>query len=188
MRKIKLKKWSLIVLVILIGFSLVVLKLNTKNKSFPQDENLKLEAFLQANNKKGGSFECKYNHIYDGSYNRRPNSQQYVRVQFKNGTILISGSERSAIDAWDLPFKYTFNEKTKTLKSEGVVKYYLVNKRKIIIGDDPESHVGPIRTPIKNMSYQLQIKFEFYPIYLDHFYVDIKAKSNDGDLKVGIFC
>jgi len=63
-----------------------------------------------------------------------------------------------------------------------------VNKRKIIIGDNPESHVGPIRTPIKDMPYKLQIKFEYYPMFLDHFYVDVRSTSEDGDLNVGISC
>jgi len=188
MKKDKIKKWSVFILIILTLCYLIISILRPQNKNLSIADNLKLEAFLQANNKRGGSFECKYNHVYDGSYNRRSNSQQFVRVQFENGTLLISGSERSVMDAWGLPFKYVFDAKTKTLKSEGVVKYYLVNKRKIIIGDNPESHVGPIRTPIKDMPYKLQIKFEYYPMFLDHFYVDVRSTSEDGDLNVGISC
>lgn len=182
----RIKKWF--VLTALIVLSISVLYLKSQTKRLPEDSNLKLETFLHENGKKGGIFQCKYSHVYDGPYKAIPNNHQYVRLQFKNGTLLISGSERSVMDAWDLPFKYTFDEKTKTIKSEGVVKYYLVNNRKIIIGDNPENHVGPIRSSIKNMAYQLQIKFEFYPVYVNHFNVDIKAKSDDGDLTVGISC
>lgn len=182
------KKWLIFGLLLFAIFSLIIFKHKIQTPDIANNDNLKLEAFLQSNHKKGGIFDCKYNHIYDGTYNRQPNSQQYVRLQFKNGTLLISGSERSVMDAWDLPFNYVFDENTKTLKSEGIVKYYLVNKRKIIIGNNPESHVGPIRTPIKDMSYKLQIKFEYYPMFLDHFYVDVRATSEDGDLNVGISC
>jgi hypothetical protein len=186
-KKIK-NKWLLILLVLVIAPAFFYLNFRIQGKSFIKDDNLKLEAFLQTNNKRGGSFECKYSHVYDGSYNRRPNSHQYVRVKFEKGTLLISGSERSVMDAWALPFKYVFDEKTKTLKSEGVVKYYLMNKRKIIIGENPESHVGPIRTSIKDMPYKLEIKFEDYPFYLGYFYVRFEATSDDGNLNVGISC
>ncbi len=178
-------------LLILIGLIVIVLfifKASNRSKEISGNDNLKLESFIKDNNRRGGFYYCKYDHVYDGFYNRRPNSQQYVRLQFGNGTILISGSERSVMDAWDLPFKYVFDEKSKILKSEGVVKYYIVNNRKIIIGENPESHVGPIRTPIKNMPYQLTIKFDNYPIYLDYFYVDINATSDDGNLKIGLSC
>ena len=176
------------IFIALITIGLALFKLNNKDMEVSINDNLKLEGFIKDNNRRGNFYYCKYNHVYDGSYNRRPNSQQYVHLQFKNETILISGSERSVMDAWGLPFKYIFDEKTKMLKSEGIVKYYIVNKRKIIVGENPESHVGPIRTSIKDMKYQLKIKFETYPIYLDSFYVDIDATSNDGDLKIGLSC
>lgn len=178
--------FSVFTVLIVIGW--IVFKSRNQNNEISGNDNLKLESFIKDNNRRGGFYYCKYDDVYDGSYNRRPNSQQYVRLQFGNGTILISGSERSVMDAWDLPFKYVFDEKSKILKSEGVVKYYILNNRKIIIGENPESHVGPIRTPIKNMPYQLTIKFDNYPIYLDYFYVDINATSDDGNLKIGLSC
>ena len=178
----------LLILLCLIALGLVILKSNNLNNGISKNDNVKLESFLQDNNRKRDFFYCKYRYVIDGSYRKIPNSQQYVDVQFKNGTILVSGSERSVLDAWGLPFNYQFDEKTKILKSEGVMKYYIANKRKIIIGQDPENHVGPIRTSIKEMPYQLTIKFDTYPIYLDSFYVDIDATSKDGNLKIGLSC
>jgi hypothetical protein len=179
---------SSFIFIALITIGLTVFKSNNKDKEISGSDNLKLESFLQDNNRKRDFFYCKYRYVIDGSYRKIPNSQQYVDVQFKNGTILVSGSERSVLDAWGLPFNYQFDEKTKILKSEGVVKYYIVNKRKIIIGQDPENHVGPIRTSIKEMPYQLTIKFDTYPIYIDSFIVDINATSDDGNLEISLSC
>ena len=81
-----------------------------------------------------------------------------------------------------------FDEKKKTLKSEGSLKYYIVNKRKIIIEENAEQHVGPIRTPVKDMPYQLEILFEGYPSFLINFYVNFEAKSEDGDMKISLSC
>jgi hypothetical protein len=172
----------------LIVISLIIFKSRNQHNEISKNDNLKLESFLKANNKKGGFFYCKYSYVIDGSYRKIPNYQQWVSVEFKNEALLISGSERSVIDAWNLPFKYIFDEKTKILKSEGAVKYYLVNNRKIILGEDPENHVGPIRTPIKDMKYQLKIKFETYPIYLNFFDVDLDAIYEGGNLKIGLSC
>lgn len=175
-------------MIALVAIGLVLFKLNNKDKEISKNDNLKLENFLQTNKKKGNSYYCKYSYVIDDSYRKIPNFQQWVDVQFKNETILISGSEKSVIDSWNLPFKYAFDEKTKLLTSKGVVKYYVVNKRKIIIGDDAKMHVGPIRTPIKDMFYQLKIKFETYPIYLENFHVYLDATSDDGNLKIVLFC
>jgi hypothetical protein len=178
----------LLILLCLIALGLVILKSNNLNNGISKNDNVKLESFLQDNNRQRDFFYCKYSYVIDGSYRKIPNFQQYVHVKFKNGTILVSGSERSVLDAWGLPFKYQFDEKTKILKSEGVMKYYILNKRKIIIGEDPEIHLGPIRTPIKEMPYLLKIKFENYPIYLGLFYAYLDATSKDGNLKIGLSC
>jgi len=167
----------------LIGF-----ESRNQNNEISKNDNLKLEKFLKDNKRKGDFYYCKYNYVIDGSYRKIPNTQQYIDLEFKNETLLISGSERSVIDAWNLPFKYVFDEKSKLLTSKGKVKYYEVNKRKIIIGEDYENHVGPVRSDIKDMFYELKIKFETYPIYLDFFNVDLDAKYKDGILKIGLSC
>jgi hypothetical protein len=188
MQKRKLTEWLLAISITILVFMLVFLNSNQENKEKLTNDNLKLENYLKNNSKKGNSYYCKYNHVYDGSYNRKPNSQQYIYLKIEHGILLLSGSERSVIDAWNLPFKYIFDEKSKLLTSKGIVKYYIENNRKIIIGNNPENHVGPIRSPIKNMPYELSINFEHYPMYLDYFYVDLDAISEDGNLKIRLSC
>ena len=177
-----------LVLVTSVAISLIVFKLNNHTQQILKNDNLKLEAFLKDNNRRGNGYYCKYSYVIDDSYRKIPNFQQWVHVKFENGTLLMTGSERSAIDAGNLPFKYVFDEKTKLLISKGIVRYYLANKRKVIIGEDPAMYVGPIPTPIKDMNYQLTIKFDHYPMYLDHFDVYLDATSDDGIFKIELSC
>jgi hypothetical protein len=166
--------------------ALIAYKFNTQN--IIKNDNFHLEKFLLKNSKDDNRFYCKYRHIIENDKYRVPNSQQYVYVTIKNDLIFVSGSERSAFDVLSLPLKYVFDEKNKTLKSEGSLKYYIVNKRKIIIEENAEQHVGPIRTPIKDMPYQLEILFEGYPLFLINFYVNFETKSEDGDMKMSLSC
>ena len=182
----KAKKYFLIGILLVTALSLFEYKFKSQN--IAKNENLLLENFLFKNSKGDSRFYCKYRNIIENNKYRVPNSQQYVYVTIKNDAIFISGSERSAFDVWSLPLKYVFNERNKTLKSEGSLKYYIVNKRKIIIEENAEQHVGPIRTPIKDMPYKLEIIFEGYPEFLNNFYVNLEAKSEDGDMKMSLSC
>jgi len=183
---VRAKKYFLIGILLVAALALFEYKFKSQN--IAKNENLHLENFLLNNSKEDNRFYCKYRHIIENNKYRVPNSQQYVYVTIKNDLIFFSGSERSAFDVWSLPLKYVFDEKKKTLKSEGSLKYYIVNKRKIIIEENAEQHVGPIRTPVKDMPYQLEILFEGYPSFLINFYVNFEAKSEDGDMKISLSC
>ena len=97
---------------------------------------------------------------------------------------MSSAEDQSALHDMLIADAIKFNSLLEQYKNLWLIYYPL----KIIIEENAEQHVGPIRTPIKDMPYKLEIIFEGYPEFLNNFYVNLEAKSEDGDMKMSLSC